>query len=171
MAKNKRERNQNSQPFLADGDSVASSKKRSKAPKHHQKQDKVILNRFPFFLFFLFLLSFFNFYLNVCSRFICLFSAQMLSTGLSSKILKEALLQQKEIEDEASGGNVSNAFGSVEEEHNKHEEEEDIDNFGGFSETQSQFGSCEVNLFYVIIYLFRLLFDVKLLEMILMWEI
>ncbi|KAA3455461.1 bystin [Gossypium australe] len=97
MAKNKRERNQNSQPFLADGDSVDCSKKRSKAPKHHQKQDK------------------------------------MLSTGISSKILKEALLQQKEIEDEASGGNVRNAFGSVEEEHNKHEEEEeeeDIDNFG-----------------------------------------
>ncbi|KAH1090798.1 hypothetical protein J1N35_018055 [Gossypium stocksii] len=138
MAKNKRERNQNSQPFLADGDSVASSKKRSKAPKHHQKQD------------------------------------EMLSTGISSKILKEALLQQKEIEDEASGGNVRNAFGSVEEEHNKHEEEEeeeeDIDNFGGFFETQSQFGNYEVSLFYVIIYLFRLLFDVKLLEMILMWE-
>ncbi|TYI10110.1 hypothetical protein ES332_A09G118700v1 [Gossypium tomentosum] len=97
MVKNKRERNRNSQPFLADGDSVASSKKRSKAPKHHQKQDK------------------------------------MLSTGISSKFLKEALLQQKEIEDEASGGNVRNAFGSVKEEHNKHEEEEeeeeDIDNF------------------------------------------
>ncbi|XP_012483063.2 bystin [Gossypium raimondii] len=136
MAKNKRERNQNSQPFLADGDSVASSKKRSKAPKHHQKQDK------------------------------------MLSTGISSKILKEALLQQKEIEDEASGGNVRNAFGSVEEEHNKHEEEkeEDIDNFGGFFEAQSQFGNYEVSLFYVIIYFFRLLFDVKLLEMILLWE-
>ncbi|MBA0713021.1 hypothetical protein Golax_012081, partial [Gossypium laxum] len=109
MAKNKKERNQNSQPFLADGDSVASSKKSSKAPKHHQKQDK------------------------------------MLSTGISSKILKEALIQQKEIEDEASGGNVRNAFGSVEEEHNKHEEEkeEDIDNFGGFFEAQSQFGNYE----------------------------
>ncbi|MBA0800369.1 hypothetical protein Gohar_010804, partial [Gossypium harknessii] len=90
MAKNKRERNQKSQPFLADGDS-------------------------------------------------------MLSTGISLKILKEALLQQKEIEDEASGGNVRNAFGSIEEEHNKHEEEEeeDIDNFGGFFETQSQFGNYE----------------------------
>ncbi|MBA0558047.1 hypothetical protein Golob_015084, partial [Gossypium lobatum] len=109
MAKNKRERNQNLQPFLADGDSVASSKKSFKAPKHHQKQDK------------------------------------MLSTGISSKILKEALIQQKEIEDEASGGNVRNAFGSVEEEHNKHEEEkeEDIDNFGGFFEAQSQFGNYE----------------------------
>ncbi|MBA0639791.1 hypothetical protein Goklo_022802, partial [Gossypium klotzschianum] len=40
MAKNKRERNQNPQPFLADDDSVASTKKHSKAPKHHQKQDK-----------------------------------------------------------------------------------------------------------------------------------
>ncbi|KAG4138144.1 hypothetical protein ERO13_D07G116200v2 [Gossypium hirsutum] len=107
MAKNKRERNQNPQPFLADDDSVASTKKHSKAPKHHQKQDK------------------------------------MISSGMSSKILKEALLQQKEIEEEASGGIAKSAFGSVEEEPNKHEEEEDIDDFGGFSETQSQFGNYE----------------------------
>ncbi|XWS28520.1 hypothetical protein CRYUN_Cryun25bG0076800 [Craigia yunnanensis] len=108
MAKNKRQRNQNPQPFLADDDSVASTKKRSKAPKDHQKQDKLI------------------------------------SSGMSSKILKEALLQQKEIDEEASGVNVKNAFGSVEEEHNKKEEEEaDIDDFGGFSETQSQFGNYE----------------------------
>ncbi|OMO79715.1 Bystin [Corchorus olitorius] len=108
MAKNKkRERNQNPQPFLADNDSVASTKKRSKAPKHHQKQDK------------------------------------MISSGISSKILKEALLQQKEVEEEVSGGDVSKAFGSVEEQPNKHEEEEDIDNFAGFSETQTQFGNYE----------------------------
>ncbi|KAE8687217.1 Bystin, putative isoform 3 [Hibiscus syriacus] len=105
MAKNKRERNQNPQPFLADDDSVASRRKHSKALKHHQKQDK------------------------------------MISSGMSSKILKEALLQQKEIEEEASGGNTETAFRSVEEENNKHEEEEDIDDFGGFSETQSQFGN------------------------------
>ncbi|XVE54695.1 hypothetical protein DITRI_Ditri03aG0102600 [Diplodiscus trichospermus] len=67
----------------------------------------------------------------------------MISSGMSSKILKEALLQQKEIEEEASGGDVKNAFASVEEEHNKQEEEEDIDDFGGFSETQSQFGNYE----------------------------
>ena len=71
---------------------------------------------------------------------------------MSSKILKEALLQQKELEEEASGVNVKNAFGSVEEEHNK-PEEEDIDDFGGFSETQSQFGNYEVSTFYLIIYL------------------
>ncbi|KAK6247437.1 hypothetical protein QUC31_019002 [Theobroma cacao] len=107
MAKNKRERNQNPQPFLADDDSVASTKKRSKAAKHHQKQDK------------------------------------MISSGMSSKILKEALLQQREIDEEDSAGNFNGAFGSVEEERNKHEEEEDIDDFGGFSETQSQFGNYE----------------------------
>ncbi|OMO83151.1 Bystin [Corchorus olitorius] len=108
MVKNKkRERNQKPQPFLADNDSVASTKKRSKAPKHHQKQDK------------------------------------MISSGISSKILKEALLQQKEVEEEVFGGNVAKEFGSVEEQPNKHEEEEDIDNFGGFSETQSQFGNYE----------------------------
>ncbi|XWS73844.1 hypothetical protein CRYUN_Cryun02cG0164300 [Craigia yunnanensis] len=107
MAKRTRERNQNPQPFLADDDSVASTKKRSKAPKHHQKKDK------------------------------------MISSGMSSKILKEALFQQKEIEEEASVGDVKNAFDSVEEERNKHEQEDDIDDFGGFSETQSQFGNYE----------------------------
>ncbi|KAE8712210.1 hypothetical protein F3Y22_tig00110260pilonHSYRG00099 [Hibiscus syriacus] len=65
----------------------------------------------------------------------------MISSGMSSKILKEAMLQQKEIEDEASGRNTGTAFGSIEEDHNKHQEEEDIDDFGGFSETQSQFGN------------------------------
>ncbi|XVF85521.1 hypothetical protein PTKIN_Ptkin17bG0124000 [Pterospermum kingtungense] len=95
MAKRKRGRNQNPQPFIGDDDFVASTKKRFKAPKHHQKQDK------------------------------------MISSGLSQKILKEALLQQKELEE----GSVNNAYGSV--------EEEDIDDFGGFSETQSQISDYE----------------------------
>ncbi|XP_017982941.1 PREDICTED: bystin [Theobroma cacao] len=107
MAKNKRKRNQNPQPFEADDDSVASTKKRFRAAKHHQKQDK------------------------------------MISYGMSLKIVKEVLLQQKEIDEEDSAGNFNGAFGSVEEERNKHEEEEDIDDFGGFSETQSQFGNYE----------------------------
>ncbi|KAK6235251.1 hypothetical protein SCA6_010588 [Theobroma cacao] len=107
MAKNKRKRNQNPQPFVADDDSVASTKKRFRAAKHHQKQDK------------------------------------MISYGMSLKIVKEVLLQQKEIDEEDSAGNFNGAFGSVEEERNKHEEEEDIDDFGGFSETQSQFGNYE----------------------------
>ncbi|KAA3458632.1 bystin [Gossypium australe] len=142
MAKNKRERNQNPQPFLADDDSVASTKKHSKAPKHHQKQDKVRFRFNPpafslFFEFFLLLV-----YLFIFKIYVCVF-LQMISSGMSSKILKEALLQQKEIEEEASGGIAKSAFGSVEEESNKHEEEEDIDDFGGFSETQSQFGNYE----------------------------
>ncbi|XVF46991.1 hypothetical protein PTKIN_Ptkin03bG0073300 [Pterospermum kingtungense] len=61
-----------------------------------------------------------------------------------SKILKEAVLQRKEIEEEVQGGDVKHAFGSAEDERNKHEEEDDdIDDFGGFSETQSQFGDYE----------------------------
>ncbi|EOY33323.1 Bystin, putative [Theobroma cacao] len=67
----------------------------------------------------------------------------MISYGMSLKIVKEVLLQQKEIDEEDSAGNFNGAFGSVEEERNKHEEEEDIDDFGGFSETQSQFGNYE----------------------------
>ncbi|KAL5832310.1 hypothetical protein ACOSQ4_017664 [Xanthoceras sorbifolium] len=108
----KRNRIQNPQPFLPedDGNSVASMKKRSKASKHHQDQDK------------------------------------MISSGMSSKILKEALLQQKEILEEAEGPNSNkSAFVFEEGERSKRqvEEEEDIDDFGGFSEVQSQFGNYE----------------------------
>ncbi|XP_044503951.1 bystin [Mangifera indica] len=107
----KRERMQNPQPFLPadDGNSVASSKKRSKPSKRHQKEDK------------------------------------MISSGISSKILKEALIQQKEVLEETEEPK-KNAFVFSEEDQSKQqveEEEEDIDEFGGFSETQSQFGNHE----------------------------
>ncbi|GAB2271670.1 hypothetical protein Dimus_006500 [Dionaea muscipula] len=59
----KRQRIVNPSPFLED-DSTVVSKKRSKVPKHHQQQEK------------------------------------MISTGMSSKILKEAKIQQKEITEE-----------------------------------------------------------------------
>ncbi|TXG73097.1 hypothetical protein EZV62_001676 [Acer yangbiense] len=111
MAK-KRNRNQNPQPFLPeDVNSVASTKKRSKASKQHQNPDK------------------------------------MISAGMSSKILKEALIQQKEIHEEAEGPNSNkNAFVFEEEDRNKRkveEDEDDIDEFAGFNETQSQFGNYE----------------------------
>ncbi|XP_059454474.1 bystin-like [Corylus avellana] len=105
MAK-KRSRHQNPQPFLADDDASVASKKRSKAPKQHQAEEKLI------------------------------------SSGMSSKILKEALAQQREIQDEAEGRNPNDSdsvfaqgFTEAEEAH------EDIDEFAGFSETQSQFGA------------------------------
>lgn len=75
----------------------------------------------------------------------CVF--QMISAGMSSKILKEALLQQKELdEEEAEGSRLNEVFTSVGGERNKHDDEEDIDDFGGFSETQSQFGNYEVTV-------------------------
>ncbi|KAF5728221.1 bystin [Tripterygium wilfordii] len=112
----KRQRQQNPQPFLAnDGDSVASTRTRSKAPKHHQTQHELI------------------------------------PSGLSAKILKEALIQQKEIAEEDAAAsderNPNSAFFSVaEEDTSRREVEEDIDDFGGFSETQSQFGNYEEEL-------------------------
>lgn len=108
MAK-KRDRIVNSQPFLADDASVASSRKRSKAPKTHQMQEKLI------------------------------------SSGISSKILKEALAQQREVEDEenAEKDPSTTAFAvaaaAVEEGQRAHEEEDDVDNFDGFSEAPSQY--------------------------------
>ncbi|XP_024467255.1 bystin isoform X2 [Populus trichocarpa] len=106
MAK-KRERHQNPEPFLKeDTDSIASTKTRTKASKHHQKQQK------------------------------------MISSGMSSKILKAALIQQKEIQAEEAGERNPN-FNALEEELPEREEEQyaedEIDDFSGFSETQSQF--------------------------------
>ncbi|XP_042517618.1 bystin [Macadamia integrifolia] len=99
----KRNQQQHQQPLYAD-DSSVSSKKRSRAPKQHQTEDK------------------------------------MISTGMSSKILKEALIQQKEIQDEAEGQNPNSSFFAITEEPNATAdggEEEDIDAFNGFSETLS----------------------------------
>lgn len=67
---------------------------------------------------------------------------KMISSGMSSKILKEALLQQKEIEYEARDQNPNSSFFAVEEEPAK-DEEEDVDDFAGFDDTQSHFGGYE----------------------------
>lgn len=69
---------------------------------------------------------------------------------MSSKILKEALLQQKEVDEEEARERNPNALvfdedvaaRAVQEE----EDNDDIDNFSGFQETQSQFGDLEVTL-------------------------
>ncbi|KAK4755006.1 hypothetical protein SAY87_008763 [Trapa incisa] len=65
-----------------------------------------------------------------------------ISSGISSKILKEALIQQKEIREEAEEQhNQNNPLRFVEEQPHAEDEEEDIDDFTGFSETQSHFGT------------------------------
>lgn len=75
---------------------------------------------------------------------------KLISSGMSSKILKEALAQQREVEDEANRAqNPNNSLLNVTEDPRKDEaaeEEEDIDDFGGFSETQSRFGGYEVSV-------------------------
>ncbi|KAL1204958.1 Bystin [Cardamine amara subsp. amara] len=109
MAK-KRDRIVNTQPFISDDASVASSRKRSKVPKTHQKQEKLI------------------------------------EAGMSSKIMKEALAQQREIADEENAEiNPSGAAFAVAaaltagEEQRVKEEEDDIDNFDGNFDNQSQY--------------------------------
>ncbi|CAH2034757.1 unnamed protein product [Thlaspi arvense] len=105
MAK-KRDRIVNTQPFISDDASVASSRKRSKVPKTHQKLEKLI------------------------------------EAGMSSKIMKVALDQQKEVEDEenAERNPISTVFAAAaastaKEEQKVLEEEEDdigdIDEFDG----------------------------------------
>ncbi|PKI34766.1 hypothetical protein CRG98_044833 [Punica granatum] len=67
---------------------------------------------------------------------------KLISSGMSSKILKEALIQQREIREEAEEEqNRDNPLRFVEEQPRVEEEEDDVDDFTGFSETQSQFGN------------------------------
>ncbi|KAJ1400271.1 Bystin [Sesbania bispinosa] len=109
MAKRK-ERIQNPEPFVPDGTDYAKLKKRSKAPKHHQKEEKLI------------------------------------ASNISSKIMKEALIQQRELQEEEDAedlGNTKSSFHGVDDLPLVKEDDDDIDNFAGFSETQSQFGGYE----------------------------
>lgn len=66
---------------------------------------------------------------------------KLISPGMSSKILKEALLQQKEIQDETDNQNPAK-FKFQEEVLTSVtlDEEDDIDDFTGFADTESQFG-------------------------------
>lgn len=79
---------------------------------------------------------------------------KVISSGISSKILKEALLQQKEIEEEEAREQNPNLVFPEElketAEGGDDDEEEDIDDFGGFSETRSQFGGWGEVCFYII---------------------
>ena len=85
---------------------------------------------------------------------------KLLSSGMSSKILKQALIQQKEIEGEqVEAQNPNNSLLTVAEEPLRQDagddddDDNDIDNFNGFDETQSRYGDFEVSLF-LFIYLF-----------------
>lgn len=111
----KRARITNPEPFLPLGsDAFSAGKKRPKPPKHHQLQE------------------------------------QLVPSAVSSKILKEALLQQKEIQrEEEDDANVADqnpnnnfVFPKVHrlKEDDGDGDEDDLDDFDGFSETQSQFG-------------------------------
>ncbi|KAK7284160.1 hypothetical protein RJT34_18901 [Clitoria ternatea] len=109
MAKRK-ERIQNPEPFVPDGNEAAKSKKRSKPPKQHQKEEKLI------------------------------------TSNITSKIIKEALLQQKELRDEdQNASNNNNFFDRLTDTPNVPQDvaDDDIDDFAGFSETQSQFAGYE----------------------------
>ncbi|KAF1859994.1 hypothetical protein Lal_00027842 [Lupinus albus] len=71
--------------------------------------------------------------------------ANMIESNISSKIMKEALIQMKEVQEEEDIHNntKSSFFNGIEEPPKVEEEDDDIDGFAGFSETQSQFGGYE----------------------------
>ncbi|KAK4342176.1 hypothetical protein RND71_037992 [Anisodus tanguticus] len=129
----KRERLTNPEPFLEDDNtkSKASSKKRSKAPKPHQQHEQAK----PQLLCSIFFPVLFS---GIMAR-----TYLVISSSMSSKILKEALLQQKEVDEEETRERNPNAPVFDEDVATKAVEEEDdddIDNFSGFQETQSLFG-------------------------------
>ncbi|XP_023515345.1 bystin [Cucurbita pepo subsp. pepo] len=66
----------------------------------------------------------------------------LLSSGMSSKIFREARIQQKENEIETRNQNANPFFELPDEEVPK-DDEDDIDDFTGFSETQTQIGTYE----------------------------
>ncbi|KAL8158386.1 hypothetical protein AgCh_002904 [Apium graveolens] len=70
---------------------------------------------------------------------------KLIASDMSSKILKEALIQQKEIQDEADTQRPGAAgFAFLKENTDAVQlDEEEIDHFSGFSETQSQYGGNE----------------------------
>ncbi|CAI8588371.1 unnamed protein product [Vicia faba] len=113
MAKKRKERILNPEPFVPEGTEYAKSKKSSKAARKHQQEGDLI------------------------------------GSHISSKITKQALIQLKEVEDEdeTNEQNVTrSSFQGLEEDPRKVEEDgngddiEDIDEFAGFDENQSQFG-------------------------------
>ncbi|XP_022002811.1 bystin [Helianthus annuus] len=70
----------------------------------------------------------------------------VLSAGMSSKILKEALIQQKEIQEETDAENPNNIVFSEERVNQgklDYDDDDDVDNFAGFSDNYSQFGGYE----------------------------
>ncbi|KAG5532352.1 hypothetical protein RHGRI_026844 [Rhododendron griersonianum] len=135
MAK-KRTRQQNPEPFLADENAATVPRKRNKPPKHHQLEQKAPLS-------LSLSLSLFSGYYFVCLCMCVCVYMQLISSGTSSKILKEALIQQKEINEENEGRNPNNLVFAEDTATEVVLEEDDIDDFGGFSETQSQFGGYE----------------------------
>ncbi|XP_042051109.1 bystin-like [Salvia splendens] len=113
--KRERSRITNPEPFLPLGsDAFSTGKKRSKSPKHHQMDDKLV------------------------------------PSAVSAKILKEARLQQKEVQrEEDDDKNVTDhdtankiVFPQIHgrKDDENYDDDDDVDNFEGFSETQSQFG-------------------------------
>ncbi|KAF8407718.1 hypothetical protein HHK36_006853 [Tetracentron sinense] len=96
-----------SRPSIQQKDDFFDSNKRSRPPKQHQKEEKLI------------------------------------SPGMSSKIMKEALMQQKEIQDEAEKQNPNSFFAITEEPNVDLDEEEELDGFDGFSETLSHYDGYE----------------------------
>nr|XP_023873117.1 bystin [Quercus suber] len=120
---NKRERHLNPQPFLSDNDCHAKrSKFKVPKPKSRHQSEKAEEEE----------------------------NEELISSTMSSKILKQALVQQKEIQDEANLQNPNSALLFAQEyvtpkgaaaADDAQTDDDDIDGFDGFSETQSRFGA------------------------------
>ena len=114
-------------------------------PKLHQQEHKAYPNH----------QSHFPFLLLCCSHSTlpCVF-LQLISSDLSSKILKEALNQQKEILEEETHRQTLTSFSSIPPNHSiasdsGAESDDDVDAFDGFSETLSHYDAPPVSFFFL----------------------
>lgn len=137
---NKRERQLNPQPFLSDNDGHAKrSKFKAPKPKSRHQSEKADEE-----------------------------NEELISSTMSSKILKQALAQQKEIQDEANLQNPNSALlfaqeyvtpkGAAAAADAQTDDDDDIDGFDGFSETQSRFGADDVSHSLAILKIFCFIF-------------
>ncbi|RWW84810.1 hypothetical protein BHE74_00006562 [Ensete ventricosum] len=123
-----------------DADDSVVSKKRARPPKHHQSADEVQAS-----LSVPCLTLFWPSNSNKDESFALL---QLISSGLSSKILKEAINQQKEILQEAEEENHTPFSAvSIDPTVASDSDAEDADAFDDVSETQSQYDVDEVSCF------------------------
>ena len=148
----KREGIVNAQPFITNDASVGTSRKQSNVQKNNQQQDKVTTVNFILKLFQNVVITPFP------------FLVQFLEAGISCKIMKVALAQEKQIVDEENAErnpitivfSAASTLNAEEEKRVIEAEEDDIDDFDGKFDDDSY----QVSVFTLPTYFFNIFISV-----------